>query len=45
MIEETLMRILTLSLYGNVILGIISIVLLVILTFIIIKNNRISADQ
>lgn len=45
MIEKMLLKLLTISLYGNIALAFISIVLLIILAVIIIKNNHSSAHQ
>ena len=45
MIENILLKLLILSLYGNIVVGIIAIVLLVILTNNALKNNHSSANQ
>lgn len=45
MLEEMLLQLLILSLFGNVALAIISFVLIIVLTIIIHKKNHISADQ
>jgi len=45
MLEKMLLKLLTISLYANIALAFISIVLLIILAVIIIKNNHSSARQ
>lgn len=45
MLEEILLQLLILSLFGNVALAIISFVLIIVLTVIIYKENHISASQ
>jgi len=45
MLEEILLKLLILALFGNVALAIISFVLVIVITIIICKENHISADQ
>lgn len=45
MTEEILLNILELSIYLNITFAIISLLLIIILTIIIHKENHISADQ
>ena len=45
MLEEILLQLLILSLFGNVALAIISFVLVIALTIIIYKENHISANR
>ena len=45
MLEEMLLQLLIISLFGNVALAIISFILIIVITIFIYKENHISADE